>query len=273
MLKQEDLAFMKAISKLQLSPALLRELRRALAASQRRKALAPGKAKPSGEVVDEVQSSHKPLHLPAIKRKDAELSNLYDMSEPVARRPAPSALAVEESAAECAPDELTAGTTRQPRPMVGGQAKAVVVAGRAVPCQESGPLKPTAKGSGTSEPAASSEADFRHTSLGDMSGPLRGIQAGTTPDTPMETTTIIPRGERHNKTPIYVTGVTNSRGFMAWLRESCPCGLSAQMKGERLMLVPKTAHGFRPTVRALRSLDGSNGVSFHTFPLPEDRCV
>jgi hypothetical protein len=33
MLKQEELAFMKAISTLQLSPFLLRELRRAVAAS------------------------------------------------------------------------------------------------------------------------------------------------------------------------------------------------------------------------------------------------
>jgi hypothetical protein len=39
------------------------------------------------------------------------------------------------------------------------------------------------------------------------------------------------------------------------------------------MLVPKTANGFRATVSALRSLDGSKGVSFHTFSLPEDRCV
>jgi hypothetical protein len=45
------------------------------------------------------------------------------------------------------------------------------------------------------------------------------------------------------------------------------------MKGERLMLVPKTGNGFRATVSALRSLDGSKGVSFHTFSLLEDRCV
>jgi hypothetical protein len=36
---------------------------------------------------------------------------------------------------------------------------------------------------------------------------------------------------------------------------------------------PKTVDGFRATVRALRSLYGSKGVSFHTFSLPEDRCV
>jgi hypothetical protein len=45
------------------------------------------------------------------------------------------------------------------------------------------------------------------------------------------------------------------------------------MKGEKLMIVPGTADGFRATVSALRSLDGSKGVTFHTFSLPEDRCV
>jgi hypothetical protein len=141
MLKQEELAFMKAISTLQLSPALLRELRRTMAASKRRKALAPGKAKPSGEVVDEVQSSHKPLQLPAGKKKATKLSTSDGVSEPAARCPAPSALAVEASAEAFAADELTAGTSRQPRSMEGGPAYAAVVAERAVPRQENGPLK------------------------------------------------------------------------------------------------------------------------------------
>jgi hypothetical protein len=122
MLKQEELAFMTAISTLQLSPVLLRELRRAVAASKRRKVLAPRKAKPSGEVVDEVQSSHKPLQLSAGKRKAAELSTTGGVSQPASRRPAPSALAVEASAAVCAADDLTAGTSRHTRPMEGGPA-------------------------------------------------------------------------------------------------------------------------------------------------------
>jgi hypothetical protein len=188
MLKQEELAFMKAISTLQLSPALLRELRKAKAASKSRKALASGRAKPSGEALDEVQSSHKPLQQPAGKRKAAELSTSDGVSEPAARRPAPSALAMEGSAALSAADELTAGTSWQPHPMEGGPAYAAVVAGRAVPFQERGPLKPIANGSGTPERAASSEADFRPMSLGDVSGPLSGTPAVTTPDTPMETT-------------------------------------------------------------------------------------
>ena len=39
------------------------------------------------------------------------------------------------------------------------------------------------------------------------------------------------------------------------------------------MVVQSTADGFRDAVSALRSLDGKEGVSFHTFTLPEDRCV
>jgi hypothetical protein len=52
-----------------------------------------------------------------------------------------------------------------------------------------------------------------------------------------------------------------------------PRSLTAQLKGEKLMVIPSTADGFRATVSALRSLDGKEGVSFHTFSLPEDRCV
>jgi hypothetical protein len=80
----------------------------------------------------------------------------------------------------------------------------------------------------------------------------------------METTTVIPAGERHNNTPIYVSGVTYTRGFLAWVRESYPSVLSSQIKGERLILVPKTADVFRAIVNALRSLDESKGASFHT---------
>jgi hypothetical protein len=39
------------------------------------------------------------------------------------------------------------------------------------------------------------------------------------------------------------------------------------------MVVLSTADGFRAAVRTLRSLDGKEGLSFHTFTLPEDRIV
>ena len=47
----------------------------------------------------------------------------------------------------------------------------------------------------------------------------------------------------------------------------------AQLKADRLLVVPSTADGFRAAVSALRSLDEKDGVSFHTFRLPEDRCA
>jgi hypothetical protein len=96
---------------------------------------------------------------------------------------------------------------------------------------------------------------------------------GATINAQEATSSAAPIGKRHNKTPIYVTGVTDTRGFLAWLRASCQSGLTAQMKEEKHILGPRTAEGFRATVSALRSLDGSKGVSFHTFSLLDDRCV
>ena len=84
---------------------------------------------------------------------------------------------------------------------------------------------------------------------------------------------VVPVGQRRNKTPIFITGVSDTRGFLAWLRATYQSNLTAQIKAERLLLVPVTADGFRATVAALRSLDSSRGVSFHTFFLPEDRGV
>jgi hypothetical protein len=46
-----------------------------------------------------------------------------------------------------------------------------------------------------------------------------------------------------------------------------------QLKGEILMLVPEIADAFRATIGAWWSLHEREGVSFHTFPLPEDQCV
>ena len=58
-----------------------------------------------------------------------------------------------------------------------------------------------------------------------------------------------------------------------WLRESCPFRLKAQLKAEKLVVVPATADGFRAAVSALRSIDGRGVVSFHSYSLPVDRCV
>jgi len=41
-----------------------------------------------------------------------------------------------------------------------------------------------------------------------------------------------------------------------WLRASCNGGLTAQLKAEKLIVVPSTANGFIAAVSALRSIDG-----------------
>jgi hypothetical protein len=123
-----------------------------------------------------------------------------------------------------------------------------------------------------SEPAASSESANRRMS-NDMSGPLSDKPEGTTPQHAQVTKPCLPAGQRPNKTPIFISGATDTRTFLFWLRASCPGGLTAQLKGEKLMVVPSTADGFTDVVSTLRSLDEGEGVSFHTFTLPEDRCV
>jgi hypothetical protein len=104
-----------------------------------------------------------------------------------------------------------------------------------------------------------------------MSGPLSDTPDGTTLNAQV-TNTCVPAKERPNKTPTFISGVCDTRAFLAWLRASCPGGLVAQLKSEKLMVVPSIADGFRAAVSALLFLDGKEGVSFHTFTLPEDRC-
>jgi hypothetical protein len=84
---------------------------------------------------------------------------------------------------------------------------------------------------------------------------------------------VVPPGEKSNKTPVYVSGVKNTRKILDWIRAKSKSKLVAQMKKEILMLVPETSDGFWTTIGALRSLEVREGVSFHTFSLPEDRCV
>jgi hypothetical protein len=105
-----------------------------------------------------------------------------------------------------------------------------------------------------------------------VSGPLSVTPFGTTPTT-AQADKVVPLGERRNKIPVYVSGVKSTRKFLDWIRPMSESRLVAQMKGEILMLVPETDDGFRATIGALRSLDAAEGVSFHTFSLPEDRCV
>jgi len=91
----------------------------------------------------------------------------------------------------------------------------------------------------------------------DMSEPLSGMTVCTTVDAQVANP-CLPARERPNKTPIFITGVEDTRALLVWLRSSCPCDLTAQLKAEKLMVVPLTVDDFRATVGTLRSLDGGN---------------
>ena len=105
-----------------------------------------------------------------------------------------------------------------------------------------------------------------------MSGPLSEKPDVTTTHAPV-TNAYLPAGVRPNKTPIFISGFRDTCAFLAWLRTSCPCVLTAQLKAEKLMVVPSNANSFRAVVSTLRSFDYGEGVSFYTFALPEERCV
>jgi hypothetical protein len=245
---------------------------KALAATKPSTTSASALQRPSG-AGGEARTSHDPPQPQVSKRKAEELSSSDSPSEPTSRRPAPGHLFVDGLEAQGTTGELAAQSSWQFGSTEGGLASATVVAGVASLQQPSVPHKSEAKGSDSSAPAASPEAATRRMSLVNVSGPLCSMPNGTTQSAQVATNSATPAAERQNKTPIYVSGDTDTRGFLTWLRASFQSGLLAQIKPENLILVPRTAEGFRATVSALRTLEGSKGVSFHTFSLPEDRCA
>jgi len=262
------LAFIKAFSTLQLSPALLKELRMALSSQKKKKIVV------SAESISIVprggpKASQCPPSQHAGKRKANELAS--NSVEPANRRPAPSSGSTPLPAVLSVTGELAAIGSRQLGPPEGGVTYAAVLARPITPFQPSGSLKPTAMDSDVSEPAVSSKTTNRRMSS-DMSGPLSDKPDGTTPNAQVAST-CLPAGECPNKMPIFISGFSDTHAFLAWLWLSSPGSLTAQLKGEKLMVVPSTADRFRATVSALWSLNGKEGVSFYTFMLPEDHCV
>jgi hypothetical protein len=253
MLRQNELAFLKALSSAQMSPALFRELRTMLAAAKMKKkrptvpAGIKGTTSECGLAPSERSSGFTG------KRKANEMVSYGDSSDPAIRRPAPGAGSaprpVSPVKVTC---EKPASGGRQLGSPEGATSYAAVVAAPVAPHPPSGPRTPTAKGLDLSEPAGSSEPATRRMS-DDISGPMSGMPTGTTSATHVATT-CVPAGERPNKTPIFITVVADTREFLACLRASGSCALTAQLKAEKLMVVPSAADGFRATVSALRPL-------------------
>jgi hypothetical protein len=245
MLRQEELAFIKALGTMTPSPLFLRVLRRATVTSTKTKKAPIKKALTSSRAAVAALTA-------ASKRKTEVLSSAGASHEPASRRPAPDQLL--EGAPEATGERAARAAGNSALPRTGWLT--LVLAGAASLQKPSGPHKSTAKGPASAEPTASLEAATRRMSLTDMSGPLCGMPDGTTPNAHVATTRVVPIGERPNKTPMFISGIgSDARSFLAWLRASCPGGLMAQLKSEKLMVVPSTADGFRAAVSKLRSLD------------------
>ena len=260
MLRQDELAFMKAISTLQVLPALLKELQLAMVWRKKKPAV------PAGRRSTTSGSWSRASQQLAGKQKSDKLASLGDSMGPDHRSPAPGAGSSPLPATSTVTGEQAPSGSWQPQLSEVGATYMALLAGSIAPSQSSGLLKPTAMGSDLSEPGVSMETSNRH----NVPGPLSGMPDGITANAQVANA-CLPAGQRPNKTPIFTSGVSDTCSFLAWLQASCPGSLTAQLKGEDLMVIPSTASGFRAVVSALRSLDGNDGVSFHTFTLPEDR--
>jgi len=168
MLRQEELGFVKAISTMQLSPAILKDLRMALSRQKKMLVVPVGMRSTIS-----TNRARAPQRLLAGKRKANELASSGDASEPAMRPlPANSSAVKGEHAVSCSQHLMSPER---------GETYAAALGGSAAPHQLSGPLKPTAMDSDPSESAVSNETVNRRMSS-DMPGPLSVKPDGTTPN-------------------------------------------------------------------------------------------
>jgi hypothetical protein len=152
MLRHEELAFIKAISTLLVSPAILKEVRMVLSRRKKKPAVptgsrstAPGRGpgaplQPSRQLVG--------------KRKANELASSGGSPAPANRSPAPSdGSAPLPASTSVVTGEQAASSSRQPGPAEGGATYSAILAGPVAPFQPSGSLNPTAMDSQMSESA------------------------------------------------------------------------------------------------------------------------
>ena len=94
MLTQEDLAFVKAMSKLEFSPVFLLELRKAVEASKKKKALSASASalEHQSGVGSETLTSRESPQIPVNNRKADQLSRSDGPPEPPSCRPVPGRL-------------------------------------------------------------------------------------------------------------------------------------------------------------------------------------
>jgi hypothetical protein len=112
-LKQDELAFLKAMSCVQLSPALLKELRKAVVNGKKKRPTVPTGSR-NTIFGGASTASHRSSYKVAGKRKAKELASSSESSEPATRRPAPGAgSAPQPEASKTATGEQAASGGRQ----------------------------------------------------------------------------------------------------------------------------------------------------------------
>jgi len=188
MLRQDELAFIKALSTLQVKLATARRKKVPTVSAGRRSTTSGSGSRASQQLAD--------------KRKANELASSGDSTEPANRRPATGAGSVPLPATTTVTGEQAAASSRQPGPSRVGATYAAVLAVNAAPSQPSGTLRPSAMDSEPSESGVSMETSNRRMS-NDMSGPLSGMPDGTTPNS-QETNGCLPARRPHNKTTIFI---------------------------------------------------------------------
>jgi hypothetical protein len=158
MLRQGELAFIKALSTFQVYPAVLKELRMALSRRKKKPLLPAGirSIMPAGRARVPQRSASEL----AGKCKANELPSSGDSSEPANRRPAHTAGAALLLVTSSVTGEQAATCSRQLVPPEGGVTYAAALAGPVTPIQRSGSLKPTAMDSDPSESAVQAKPKF-----------------------------------------------------------------------------------------------------------------
>ena len=162
MVRQKELAFISAISNVDLSPVILRGLRKTVAAGKK-KAVESSKAnatsasalerlsrvasealtsRDQSRVASEALTSRDSPQLPVRETKAKRTFQLRLPSELASRRPAPGHLFSDGPTAQGNTGELAAQSSRKVGSTEGGMAYAAVVDGRAGPQQPSGQHKP-----------------------------------------------------------------------------------------------------------------------------------
>jgi len=206
------LAIVKAVSNIEFSSVFLPELKsvavgkkNVLAASNANATSASSLHRQSS-VGNGALTSCNSAQLPVSIRKSEEISSSDCPFEPASRHHAPGHLFVTDPRPRPA-DEPAAQNSRQLGSTEGGLAYAALVAWGAVLQQPSGPQKPLAHSC--------------HHSLSETCPGLSGMPDDKILSAQVVINHVTYASKRRNKTPLYVSGVMDTRGFLSWRRASC----------------------------------------------------